>query len=94
MLQAPGRARAGHGGRDGSRVSRAAFYLVAASFAEGGWPGCWTSAAQWREPVGCAGITRFIRSAPSASGAVLAERVAERFGVVLHATPSNGCGQR
>jgi hypothetical protein len=29
-------------------------------------------------------ITEFIRSAPPASGAVLAEQVAERFGVVLH----------
>ena len=38
-----------------------------------------------RGPVKLRGeIAEFIRSAPAASGAVLAEQVADRFGVVLH----------
>ena len=65
--------------------SRAAFYLVAAASTRPGWPGCWTSAAAGAARSSCAPeIAEFIRSAPAASGAALAEQVADRFGVVLH----------
>jgi len=65
--------------------SRAAFYLVAASFEQAGMAGLLDERRGRRGPVKLRPeITEFIRSAPSASGAALAEQVAERFGVVLH----------
>ena len=65
--------------------SRAAFYLVAASFEQAGMAGLLDERRGRRGPVKLRPeIAEFIRSAPPASGAVLAEQVAERFGVVLH----------
>ena len=65
--------------------SRAAFYLVAASFEQAGMTGLLDERRGRRGPVKLRGeITEFIRSAPAVSGAVLAEQVAGRFGVVLH----------
>jgi phage tail tape-measure protein len=65
--------------------SRAAFYLVAASFADAGMAGLVDERRGRRGPVKLRPeIAEFIRSAPAASGAVLATQVAERFGVVLH----------
>jgi transposase len=65
--------------------SRAAFYLVAAAFAESGMTGLLDERRGRRGPVKLRPeITEFIRSAPGASGAALAAQVAERFGVVLH----------
>lgn len=65
--------------------SRAAFYLVAASFEQAGMAGLLDERRGRRGPVKMRPeITEFIRSAPAASGAVLAEQVADRFGVVLH----------
>ena len=65
--------------------SRAAFYLVAASFEQAGMAGLLDERRGRRGPVKLRGeITEFIRSAPPASGAALAEQVAARFGVVLH----------
>jgi Helix-turn-helix domain len=65
--------------------SRAAFYLVAASFEQAGMAGLLDERRGRRGPVKLrAEITEFIRSAPAASGAVLAEQVADRFGVALH----------
>ena len=62
--------------------SRAAFYLVAASFEQAGMAGLLD---ERRGPVKLRPeIAEFIRSAPPASGAALAVQVAERFGVVLH----------
>jgi transposase len=66
--------------------SRAAFYLVAAAFADAGMTGLLDERRGRRGPVKLTDeIVEFIRAAPpGVSGAVLAERVAERFGVVLH----------
>ena len=65
--------------------SRAAFYLVAGAFAEAGMAGLLDERRGRRGPVKLRGeIAEFIRSAPDASGAVLAAQVADRFGVVLH----------
>ena len=65
--------------------SRAAFYLVAAAFEQAGMAGLLDERRGRRGPVKLGPeITEFIRSAPPASGAVLAEQVADRFGVVLH----------
>jgi transposase len=65
--------------------SRAAFYLVAASFEQAGMAGLLDERRGRRGPVKLRPeIAGFIRSAPPASGAALAEQVAERFGVVLH----------
>jgi hypothetical protein len=65
--------------------SRAAFYLVAASFEQAGMAGLLDERRGRRGPVKLRPeIAEFIRAAPPASGAALAEQVAERFGVVLH----------
>lgn len=65
--------------------SRAAFYLVAASFEQAGMAGLLDERRGRRGPVKLRPeIIEFIRSAPPASGAALAAQVAERFGVVLH----------
>jgi transposase len=65
--------------------SRAAFYLVAASFEQAGMAGLLDERRGRRGPVKLGPeITEFIRSAPPASGAALAEQVEARFGVVLH----------
>jgi hypothetical protein len=73
------RAAAAHG------YSRAAFYLVASAFADAGMAGLVDDRRGRRGPVKLRPeITEFIRSAPAASGAVLAAQVAERFGVSLH----------
>jgi|SRR6516162_889209 transposase len=65
--------------------SRAAFYLVAASFEQAGMAGLLDERRGRRGPVKLTPeIAAFLRSAPPASGAVLAGQVAERFGVVLH----------
>jgi hypothetical protein len=65
--------------------SRAAFYLVAAGFEQAGMAGLLDERRGRRGPVKLRPeITKFIRSAPPASGAALAEQVAARFGVVLH----------
>jgi len=65
--------------------SRAAFYLVAASFEQAGMAGLLDERRGRRGPVKLRPeIAEFIRSAPPASGAALAVQVAERFGVVLH----------
>jgi len=73
------RAAAAHG------YSRAAFYLVASAFADAGMAGLVDERRGRRGPVKLRPeIAEFIRSAPAASGAVLAAQVAERFGVSLH----------
>jgi transposase len=65
--------------------SRAAFYLVAADFAEAGMAGLLDERRGRRGPVKLRPeIAEFIRSAPPVSGAALAAEVAARFGVVLH----------
>lgn len=66
--------------------SRAAFYLVAAAFADAGMTGLLDERRGRRGPVKLQDeIVEFIRAAPpGVSGAVLAEQVAGRFGVVLH----------
>jgi phage tail tape-measure protein len=66
--------------------SRAAFYLVAASFEQAGMAGLLDDRRGRRGPVKLRGeIAEFIRSAPAAaSGAALTAEVADRFGVVLH----------
>jgi transposase len=65
--------------------SRAAFYLVAASFEQAGMAGLLDERRGRRGPVKLSPeIAEFLRLAPPASGAALAEQVAERFGVVLH----------
>ena len=65
--------------------SRAAFYLVAASFEESGMTGLLDERRGRRGPVKLRPeIVEFIRAAPAASGAALAGQVAARFGVVLH----------
>ena len=76
--------------------SRAAFYLVAASFDHAGMAGLLDERRGRRGPVKLsAEIAEFIRTAPPASGAALAGQVAERFGVVLHRrTVERARGQR
>jgi transposase len=65
--------------------SRAAFYRVASAFADAGMAGLAGERRGRRGPVKLRPeIAEFIRSAPAASGAVLAAQVAERFGVSLH----------
>ena len=65
--------------------SRAAFYLVAADFEQAGMAGLLDERRGRRGPVKLRPeIAEFLRSAPPASGAALAEQVAGRFGVVLH----------
>jgi len=65
--------------------SRAAFYLVAAAFEQAGMAGLLDERRGRRGPVKLGPeIAEFIRSAPPASGAVLAGQVEARFGVVLH----------
>jgi transposase len=65
--------------------SRAGFYLVAAGFEQAGMAGLLDERRGRRGPVKLRPeIAEFIRSAPGASGAMLAEQVADRFGVVLH----------
>jgi transposase len=65
--------------------SRAAFYLVSASFDQLGMAGLLDERRGRRGPVKLAPeIVEFIRSAPPASGAHVADQVADRFGVQLH----------
>ena len=65
--------------------SSGGFFLVAASFEQAGMAGLLDERRGRHGPVKLSGeITEFIRAAPAASGAVLAEQVAGRFGVVLH----------
>jgi transposase len=65
--------------------SRAAFYLVAASFAELGMGGLLDERRGRRGPVKLRpDIVEFIRADASGSGAQIAEQVADRFGVRLH----------
>jgi transposase len=65
--------------------SRAAFYLVSASFAELGMAGLLDERRGRRGPVTLTPeIIAFIRSQPAGSGAQIAELVADRFGVRLH----------
>ena len=65
--------------------SRAAFYLVSASFEQLGMAGLLDERRGRRGPVKLAPeIVEFIRSDTSGSGAVVADLVAERFGVRLH----------
>src|SRR5579863_3374105 len=65
--------------------SRAAFYLVAGAFDQAGMAGLLDERRGRRGPVKLGPeIAEFIRSAPPASGAALAEQVEARFGVVLH----------
>ena len=65
--------------------SRAAFYLVSASFDQLGMAGLLDERRGRRGPVKLAPeIVEFIRSAAPGSGAQIAEQVAERFGVRLH----------
>jgi transposase len=65
--------------------SRAAFYLVSASFDQLGMAGLLDERRGRRGPVKLsAEILEFIRSAAPASGAQVAELVAEEFGVRLH----------
>jgi transposase len=64
--------------------SRAAFYLVAAAFDQSGMAGLLDERRGRRGPVKLRPeIVEFIR-ADTGSGAQIAERVAERFGVRLH----------
>lgn len=73
-------AAAGHG------YSRAGFYLVAAAFDRDGMTGLLDDKRGRQGPVKLtAAIAEFLHSAPaSASGAALAEEIADRFGVRLH----------
>src|SRR5439155_8597350 len=66
--------------------SRAGFYLVAAGFDRDGMIGLLDDKRGRRGPVKLtAAIAEFLHAAPaSVSGAVLAEEVANRFGVRLH----------
>jgi transposase len=65
--------------------SRAAFYLVSASFEELGMAGLLDERRGRRGPVKLTPeIVEFIRAAVPASGAQVADRVADRFGVRLH----------
>lgn len=66
--------------------SRAAFYLVAAAFAERGMQGLVDQRRGRRGPTKLTpGIVAFLADAdPTASGAVLAAEVERRFGVRLH----------
>ena len=65
--------------------SRAAFYLVSASFEQLGMAGLLDERRGRRGPVKLAPeIVEFIRADASGSGAQVAEQVADRFGVRLH----------
>jgi transposase len=66
--------------------SRAAFYLVAAAYAEGGMAGLIDERRGRRGPVKLTDdIVEFIAAADAAvSGAELADEIAARFGVLLH----------
>jgi transposase len=65
--------------------SRAAFYLVAAAFNQSGIAGLLDERRGRRGPVKLRPeIVDFIRAEAHGSGAQIGERVAERFGVVLH----------
>jgi transposase len=66
--------------------SRAGFYLIAAAFEQAGMSGLLDDKRGRRGPVKLtAEIVEFLQAAsPDQSGAVLAARVADRFGVVLH----------
>jgi transposase len=65
--------------------SRAAFYLVATAFEELGMAGLLDERRGRRGPVKLRPeIVEFIRAEASGSGAQIAERVADRFGVRLH----------
>ena len=65
--------------------SRAAFYLVSASFQELGMAGLLDERRGRRGPVKLTPeIVAFIRAAVPASGAQVADQVADRFGVRLH----------
>jgi transposase len=66
--------------------SRAGFYLVAAAFDRDGMTGLLDDKRGRRGPVKLtAAIAEFLHDAPAAvSGAVLAQQVADRFGVRLH----------
>lgn len=65
--------------------SRAAFYLVLASFESLGMAGLLDERRGRRGPVKLRPeVVEFIRSEPGCSGAQLAEQIAERFGVQLH----------
>jgi transposase len=65
--------------------SRAAFYLVSASFEQLGMAGLLDERRGRRGPVKLrAEIVEFIRAQTQGSGAEVAELVAERFGVRLH----------
>jgi transposase len=65
--------------------SRAAFYLVSASFEELGMAGLLDERRGRRGPVKLTPeIVEFIRAAVPASGAQVADQVADRFGVRLH----------
>ncbi|MGH9008250.1 MAG: helix-turn-helix domain-containing protein [Acidimicrobiia bacterium] len=66
--------------------SRAAFYLIAAAFEERGMAGLVDERPGRRGPVKLSEeIVAFVREAdPALSGAALARRVEERFGVSLH----------
>jgi len=65
--------------------SRAAFYLVSASFEELGMAGLLDERRGRRGPVKLTPeIVEFIRAAAPASGAQVADQVADRFGVRLH----------
>jgi transposase len=65
--------------------SRAAFYLVSASFEQSGMVGLLDERRGRRGPVKLRPeIAEFIRSQAHGSGAEVAELVAERFGVRLH----------
>jgi len=66
--------------------SRAGFYLIAAAFEEGGMAGLVDERPGRRGPVKLnEEIVGFVRAAdPALSGAALAARVEQRFGVSLH----------
>jgi transposase len=65
--------------------SRAAFYLVAASFEELGMAGLLDERRGRRGPIRLRPeIVEFIRADASGSGAQIAEQVVDRFGVRLH----------
>jgi transposase len=65
--------------------SRAAFYLVVASFEQLGMAGLLDERRGRRGPVKLAPeIVEFIRADASGSGAQVADQVADRFGVRLH----------
>lgn len=66
--------------------SRAAYYLVAAAFAEAGMTGLLDERRGRRGPLKLtAEIAAFVTAAPAAvSGAELAEQVRRRFGISLH----------